>query len=171
MGTRSILSRSLLLYSTNTWIAWAIAERYYRGIHWAWCSPFFRPERGLSSVAMPPTAIPGEIYDSLASHVRAGDRHSPYIKGNRVGILNGVEHKAQAGAITDAQRGEITAIVAAAEVADFRPLLYVMPFRTVVGRAVLVPPQERAHPLSIEYRVEALPRHLFDVIDIEGQRV
>src|SRR5271154_4485922 len=171
MGTRSVLSRSLLLYSTNTWLAWAIAERYYRGIHWVWCSPFLRPEPGLSAVAMPPTAIPGEIYDSLASHVRTGDRHSPFIQRNKVGILNGAKSKTEAGLITEAQRGEIVAIVEAAEIRDFRPLLYVIPFRAVAKRAKVVPPEERAHPMSIEYRIEVLPRYFCDVIQLESSSV
>jgi len=171
MGTRAVLSRSLLLYSTNTWLAWAIAERYYRGIHWVWCSPFFRPERGLSPVAMPPTAIPGEIYDTLAKHVRAGDRHSPFINGNRVGILNGAKCKAEAGVITEKEHAEIVGAVDHAQIADFRPVLYVMPFRAVSRRVIAVPEAERAHSLSIEYRVEDLPRYLFDVIELGGSGV
>jgi hypothetical protein len=131
-----------------------------------WCSPFFRPERGLSTAAMPPTAIPGEIYVALAKQVKAGDRHSPYVQRNKVGILQGAKSKRTVGVISKKQLGEIAVIVERAEVSDFRPVLYIIPFREVARLAKVVPPAERAHPMSIEYRIEALPKRRFDVIEI-----
>jgi hypothetical protein len=35
--------KPLVLYSTNTWLAYAISERYYRGLHYAWCYALRRP--------------------------------------------------------------------------------------------------------------------------------
>jgi len=147
-------------------LAWAIAERYYDGIHFAWCSPFFRAERGASGVAMPPTAIPGEIYAALAKQVRAGDRHSPYIQRNKVGILQGAKSKRSTGVISRKELAEITVIVEKSETPDFSPRLYVIPFKEVTRLAKIVPPGERAHPMSIEYLIEALPNRSFDVIQL-----
>ena len=53
-----------------------------------------------------------------------------------------------------------------AEVRDFRPVLYVIPFARVRGTVVDVPVEERAHPLSIEYRVEDLARDSFDMLEL-----
>jgi hypothetical protein len=158
----------LVLYSTNSWLSFAIAERYYRGIHWVWCSPFFRSDRGAAvSAAMPPTAIPGEIYDALVSQIRNGDRHSPFVERNKAGILHGAVCKKNAGVITKRKYAEILACVERAETRDFRPLLYVIPLHSVGRLAKEVPPDERAHPLSVEYRIEALARGCFDVIVTE----
>lgn len=62
---------------------------------------------------------------------------------------------------------EIAAIVDCSETADFRPLLYVIPYRAVSKQVKQVPVAERAHPLSEEYMIECLPRRYFDMIDFE----
>jgi hypothetical protein len=62
---------------------------------------------------------------------------------------------------------EIKDIVAAAETRDFRPLLYVIPFRGLTPKVKQVPVNQRAHPLSIEFVIEALPSASFDAIIIE----
>ncbi len=115
---------------------------------------------------MPATAIPGLIYDGLLRDVTSGDRHSHWIEKNRAGILNGAEVKHAAGVITDSERLQIRAIVELAEVRDFRPLLYVIPFQSVQDELLEVPPAERAHPMSKEYRLEALQRCNFDVVQL-----
>jgi hypothetical protein len=60
------MRRPLILYSTNTWLAFNIAERYYRGRHYIWCTPFFngRSDKGEAEF-VPPTSCPWEIYRSL----------------------------------------------------------------------------------------------------------
>ena len=156
----------LILYSTNTWLAFAIAERYYGGIHFAWCSPFFRPDAAVSSAAAPPTAIPGEIYDGFFEHVSRGDQHSPWIARNKIGILNGAVSKYVSEAINKEQLYQIDWITENAPIRDFRPLVFVIPFLGVEHLVEEVPPSERAHPLSVEYRIEALPRDRFDVIEL-----
>jgi hypothetical protein len=67
--------------------------------------------------------------------------------------------------INSRQRKEIYAIVKEAEILNFRPLLYVIPFSPVAKRAISVPIHERAHPFSIEYIIENLSRKSFDVIE------
>src|SRR5262245_16335140 len=32
-----------VLYSTNTWLAFAIAQKYYASRHYVWCTPHFDP--------------------------------------------------------------------------------------------------------------------------------
>ena len=160
------MAEPLVLYSTSTWLAFSIAERFYAGVHYAWCSPYFSPPTFLSGSAAPPTSIPREIYESLYTEVVQGDTHSSAVDRNRVGILRGAASKRVAGVITAADETEIAQIVKMAEVRLFIPLLFVIPFDGVKTVAKMVPPNERAHPMSIEYRIEELPRQRFDVLEL-----
>jgi len=155
-----------ILYSTNTWLAYMIAQRYYKSEHYVWCTPFFDPRRnGGRDAAVPPTSSPFEVYCSLAEEVSRRDRHSKKIEENRVGILRGANAKKQAGVIDDVQEKDIVSIVSQAEIPDFRPLMYVIPYSVVVDRMREPPLEDKAHPLSAEYVIDQLPRDLFDVIE------
>lgn len=156
----------LLLYSANTWLAFSIAERFYAGVHYAWCSPFFSPPSKLAGFAAPPTAIPREIFENLWHEAVEGDIHSSFVERNRVGILRGAEVRKAAKVITDEQEAEIAEIVSLADVRNFMPVLFVVPFAAIRERAKVVPPRERAHPMSVEYRIEELPRSSFDVLEL-----
>ena len=159
------MQNPIVLYSTNTWLAYNITETYYSHEHYVWCSPYFSSQ-ALSGhdYSTPPTSTPCEIYNSILKEVISGDRHSFKVKENKVGILKGAYHKEKAGVITAKQRAEIAAIVKRAETRDFKPLLYIIPFNLVSNMIEEVSIQDRAHPFSVEYRIEYLPRQLFDII-------
>lgn len=36
---RRMRTAPLVLYSTNTWLAYTVAERFYGGEHYVWCTP------------------------------------------------------------------------------------------------------------------------------------
>ena len=158
----------LILYSVNSWLAYIIAERYYKQEHYVWCSPFFN-SRAISSIdsTTPPTSNPCEIYRNLLYEVRNGDRHSAKVKENKVGILKGATFKRQAGVISTEEERDIVSIVESAETRDFKPLIYIIPFVLVSDVLKEVPIKERAHPLSIEYVIESLPRHKFDIAEFD----
>jgi hypothetical protein len=135
--------------------------------HWVWCSPY----RGRGSTAafdsaVPPSSSPFEIYKTLYEDVRRGDQHSDKIKANREGLLRGANAKLEKRVIDLATAREIGAVVAAAQVVDFTPLLYVIPYGLVARQAKVVPVERRAHPLSDEYQIESLPRTRFDMIEL-----
>jgi hypothetical protein len=160
----------IVLYSANSWLAYVIAERYYRGYHYVWCTPHFDPSSVPSiNYTVPPSSSPAEIYRNLKEDVKRGDRHSAKIAANKAGILRGVEHKLAAGEITPEQASEIASIVAAAEAQDFKPLIFVVPFALVAKLLRTVPVSQRAHPLSDEFIIDRLPRENFDVIDFDGR--
>lgn len=156
----------VLLYSTNTWLAYGISEQYYNGAHYVWCTPYFDP-RLLESLepGVPPTSSPYEVYRSLYDEVQRGDRHSAKIKENKAGILRGASFKRQTGVITEQQERDIASIVELAESRDFKPLIYVIPYTLVAELLREVPIGEKAHPLSREYLIDALPRKYFDVLE------
>ena len=157
-----------VLYSTNTWLAYNIARMFYGDLHYVWCSPVFDSRcRPAMQAAPPPTSCPGDIYFSLMEEVRRKDRHSAKISENRLGILKSAVVKQDAGVITDDELREITAVVEAADAQDFAPLLYVIPYDGVSGLIKEVPVGQRAHPLSEEFVIEALPGDLFDVISLQ----
>lgn len=160
------MKEPLLLYSTNTWLAYAIAERYYGGVHYAWCSPVFDGRRAASHVNIPPTSSPAELYRLLQDEVERGERHSAVMKNNREGVLRGARSKRASGLIGQTEWEQIERMVELSHPADFRPVLYVIPFDRIRSTAVEVPVSERAHPFSVEYRVELLPHDSFDMLEL-----
>ena len=160
----------IVLYSTSSWLAYIIAERYYGGYHYIWCTPHFDPSSVPSiSYTVPPSSSPAEIYRNLREDVKRGDRHSAKIAANKAGILKGMEYKMTTREITKEQASEIASIVDAAEPRDFKPLIFVVPFALVAKLIKPVPVNQRAHPLSIEFIIDKLPREKFDVIDFDGR--
>lgn len=156
----------LLLYSTNTWLAFSIAERYYGGIHYAWCSPEYDGTNTALHVNIPPTSSPAEIYWNLWQETRRGERHSQVMKVNRRGILRGARAKMAEGAITAEQLKAIQKTVARSQPYEFRPLLFVIPFAGVESLVDEVPASQSAHPLSVEFRIPRLPRDRFHVLEL-----
>lgn len=135
-------------------------------MHWVWCSPHFDAKSVLHRDAAPPSSTPGDIYRELREATSRGDRHNAKIAANKTGLLNGVVHKRNAGIITEQQAQEIVSAIGAAEIIDFRPLMYVIPVTDEVSRILSEAPiGSRAHPLSVEYIIESLPGELFDIIE------
>jgi len=163
------MRRPLLLYSTNTLMAYAIAEGFYGGVHYAWCSPVFDGATAAAHVNIPPTSSPAEVYRTLWEEVRRGELHSAGIHKNHEGIKRGARApQLRAGTIDSAAHDEIKRILRRAAVRDFRPVLYIIPYDRVASHVVEVPVEQRAHPLSPEYRVERLPRDCFDMIEFRS---
>lgn len=154
----------LLLYSVNTWLAYKIAEHYYGNIHYAWCSPYFNSAR-----INPPSSNPLEIYTNLRKDVEGKDQHSSKIEQNKTGILKGASIKKSKGVITEAQEQEITDIVAASQLEEFRPLIYIIPTDKVMGYIKPVSYKFKADKFSQEYIIEELSKDCFDVIDLDGR--
>jgi hypothetical protein len=157
----------LILYSTNTFLAFSIAERYYAQKHYFWCTPHFDARAASAlAVSLPPTASPAEIYEGLFQEVSRGDLHSGRVAQNRSGILAGATMHKDRGEISAEHFDEIVEIVRAAQIQDFRPLLYVAPFDRLKDNLKRVPISARAHPLSAEYVAENVHRRKFDVIEL-----
>ena len=156
-----------LLYSANTWLAYTISQTYYGGEHYVWCNPHLNSRWLPAGLApLPPSSSPGDIYLALHADIQGGDLHSAKIDQNRDGVRNGARIKRVAGIISEQQRIDIEGIVASAGLRDFRPLLFVIPFGPVAGRAEAVPLARRASLFHEEYTIERLPRDLFDVIEL-----
>jgi hypothetical protein len=166
----SALDGARILYSTNTWLAYKIAEDFYRQHHYVWCTPVFDAEQSRHrDSAVPPSSSPLAVYWSLLNDTKRADRHSSRIDLNKAGILRGAGVKRAAGFIDEDQEKRIQAIVRLSERTEFRPLLYVIPLGLVSKRLREPPPEDKAAPLSAEFIIDDLPRAHFDVIEFGGR--
>jgi hypothetical protein len=157
----------LLLYSTNTLLAYRIGQRYYGAEHYVWCTPHFDPRsQARLEATVPPSSSPAEIYRGLYEDVQRGDLHSDKIEDNRAGIIRGAKFKQASGLISAEQATEILKIADAAVCPDFRPLLYVIPHSLVKAILREVPLERRASLLSEEFVIDRLPRRFFDVLEL-----
>ncbi len=161
------MSDPLLLYSANTVLAFQISANYYQSEHFMWCSPYLGPEdlrTDLANQTNPPSSIPLQIYHNYDTACRSNDKHSPLITQNRLGLKNGAMVKLNAGIIDQRQHDAIVAMADEADVAEFRPFLYIVPFHKAKKFARQVPCTSTASVLSVEYILEKLPRRLFDAV-------
>jgi hypothetical protein len=113
----------------------------------------------------PPSSSPQEIYETLLKEVENNDRHSSKIKQNKAGLRNGATFKHKIGDITNAEKLEIFDKVRLAQISDFKPLLYVIPYPLVGSILSIVPVKQRANPLASEFIIQRLPRSSFDIIN------
>ena len=165
------MEKPILLYSVNTTLAHYINHRYYGGIHYVWCTPYFHSENEAFLFRLNPvTSNPKDIYNSFIREIYSKDRHlvRPAIEQNLAGIIKGAKSKLDSGVITKEDFDEISEMVrdidTKKEYEHFDPLLYLIPFEPVMSLICRVPPKDRASPLSVEYMIPNLPEDKFDVI-------
>lgn len=157
----------LLLYSTNSWLAYEISQKYYNELHYVWCNQYPNSRwlpRGIDPIL--PSSDPGQIYLDMHADIRAHDRHSAKIEQNKTGLQKGVQSKRAANVVTDAEAADINAIIAASELRDFRPLLYIMSYDAVASILKPVAVADRASLYHEEYLIEQLPRSFFEIVEL-----
>jgi hypothetical protein len=154
--------KPIVYYSVNTRLAFEINEKYYGGIHYVWCCPFFFKSDH------PASSTPRMIYNGLIQDIKSRDKHSAKIRENIAGILTGAAIKLEQRIINEKQYEAIERRLNHDwERADFMPLIYVIPSKTKVDALIVeVPEEERAHPDSDEFKIEKLERRYFDVISL-----
>ena len=150
------------LYSVNSLLAYNINEHYYQGTHYVWCSPKFNESQN------PPSSNPREIVYALQCDIAGGDRHSRWIEQNRAGLVKGVDAKYNAGIINDLMRDDLFYIITHAEIAHFKPLIYIIDRRKVAKNLIRVPVSETAGLFSQEYIVKELRTAQFDIIELKS---
>lgn len=69
------MARHLVYYSVNTFLAHEINQRYYNGIHYVWCSPYFHAP----PFTNPPSSNPHDLFMDYRKEVENGDQHSSLI--------------------------------------------------------------------------------------------
>lgn len=157
----------IIFYSINSYLAFWLNENFYKK-HFVWCAPVFDPTK-LNDYdqnrKIPPSSAPAKIYERLKEDVTNSDLHSIKISENRNGLTKGALINFENGTITDIELARIQKIIKNAEINDFRPLVYIIPFNLIKDKLKLVDVEEAANPLSIEYQITELMSNEFDIIE------
>lgn len=164
------MKENLLFYSTNTKIAFFIAEQFYDSTHFVWCSPVYNPQK-LDKYdfrsKIPISSSPFKIYRQFYEDVNSNDKHSSKIEQNRIGLKKGAAIMREKGIIDDNDFARILSIIDNAETAEFTPLLYLIPENLVKDKIKTVDIESVANPLSCEYQIHELSRNEFEIIEID----
>jgi len=157
----------IVLYSTNTLLAYRIAERFYNQTHYVWCVPNDTRSHPSTHEPVPPTSNPIKIYKSLLQSIAGNDRHCPKIAQNRLGLLHGAEQRFANKEINEHQLEEIISAINDAPLGEFHPVFYVIPYQMVRDRVIHPHVNERASVLSPEVRIDDLRSNEFDILELE----
>ena len=85
--------------------------------------------------------------------------------------MKGAVRRHSEGLISRREKLEIETIVQNSSVADFVPLLFIIPFGVVRRVVKPAPVLSRARSSSQEYIVDPLLRHQFDVLELDDGRI
>lgn len=156
-------SKTPILFSVGTKKAYDINSRYYNGLHYVWCAPFFNDQ------LQPPTSNPYSIYAVLQDIILHGDIHAKEIKDNKAGLLRGASARKKQGIITLKTRRLINSDVNEdTDVDHFFPVIYVIPVERLKDyekRCEKQPKQKCASSNSEEYVIQDLKPGEFYLID------
>lgn len=158
----------IVLYSTNTYLAYFINENYYGGKHFVWCGPAFDPTKldkmDLRS-RIPPSSSPHKIYQTFKEDIERNDLHSAKIQSAKVGLRKGANIMYDKGVIDANTKVDIEQIIEGASAKEFEPLLYVIPVNEELKKRIItVAVGSKANPLSEEYQIVDLTKKEFDII-------
>ena len=160
-------SENLLYYSTNSYMAYFIAENFFGGKHFVWCSPVYDPTKMHELhkwKKIPVSSNPHKIYLALLEDVEAGDLHSDKIRNNINGLRRATVLKLADGVIDDEEFAKINLMLDKATPDLFRPLLYIIPKENIKDKIATVSITETAGVLSEEFRVVDLRLGEFEII-------
>lgn len=153
--------KDLLLYSTNTELAYKIAKEYYNGTFFVWCTDAF------DAALQPGTSNPRTLCSRYLDQILKNDRHAVEINNNKAGILKGASEKLKQGVITQEQYNEISVRVAYAEKEAFYPIVFLIDRRAVRGRLDVVETKDAASAHSVEYIIKDLKWNEFEMIKMK----
>ena len=170
------MGNPVVLYSVQSFLAYYINTRYYQGVHYVWCSPYYNCATNAALVpTIPYTASPKKIYERLMDDISITDfHHNKYeIKRNTMGLLKGAKIMLGKGKINDEDYNSIEVTVKKCQEGNaiieyFRPLIYVIPYELNEAHIKSVEINERALPLSNEFIIDELTAGMFDIIDSKG---
>lgn len=159
---------SCVLYSANPRIKLVIQERFRNNLHYVWCAEQFDSSKAsaYSAAALTaPSSDPKKIYDGLYEDCARSDRHSAKIKDMKSSLIALAGEWSSAGECSAEQAQEIVFLANQESFDLWRPLLYVIPRKTVEAKLRLVPVDRRASA-GLEYIIPDLARHEFDIMEL-----
>jgi len=123
-----------------------------------WCTPAFAGQtlpRYAIGAAQPASSDPASIYQSLHKAVSTGDKGDARIAQWRLSLQGLAIDWHANGEITEQDRDEIVAIVQSAALAEFRPLIYAIPYASVV-------PEARVRLVDFALRASREPEYIIE---------
>lgn len=163
-GSQTIVNECDLLFSVNTLLAYAIAQKYYNQVHYAWFTTKF--DYGNKQ---PASANPRSICHDLLEAIASNDHHCEKISRIQAGILFGAYDKRKKCIIDEDQEMEIRALVnQSCEQLDLLlPIVYVASWQKAARFCESVDRGDKASPDSVEFLSRELPRTVFDIVDMK----
>lgn len=152
------IKQNPILYSIGTHLAYKIAKRYYKNVHYVWCTTEFNGPK------QPPTSNPSIICKRYLEQITTGDRHAMEVENNITGILRGAKAKFDSGIINETEYNEIRGIVSVAEYESFFPMLYIIESEKVKNKCMEVSAADKASDNAVEYKIEDLTENEFEPI-------
>ena len=149
-----------------TAVAFNVNTKYYGGLHYLWCTPYFGSDYESPHFTVPPSSSPLEIYNTIKKEIAGVDLHNVKIKLNRMGIRKGADVMLKNGKISADVHSDILAISKEMPMHQFKPLLCIISRLEAVPYYQKVAIRDKANPLSHEYILANLPQSAFDVIQI-----
>lgn len=158
-----------ILYSANPWYATEVAEKYRSGLHFAWLSEYFDSEKdapaGSAGRLIAPSSNPRKIYEDLWHEYDAQEEHSRIIKAHKKTFRRLAKAWLGSGEISQDQHDEIYASVNSRSWKIWKPVLYVIPRRSIdESRIIPIGRRDRAG-YGPEYQIHDLKRDEFDIVD------
>lgn len=142
-------------------------NEHYLGYHYVWCSPVFEGQalgRGALGSDQPASSDPATIYRRLHKDVVDRDKHSGEIQRQRDSLKGIALLLSGTGSLTDVEAATIAEIVDSADIYDFRPVLYAIPYNPVEARIQLVQTGKRAS-VEPEYVIPDLKLGEFHMLE------
>ncbi|MFJ5791024.1 glycosyltransferase [Lysinibacillus sp. NPDC093197] len=149
------------LFSTSTHLSYLISKNYFNDTHYAWCAPKFDAKE-----TNPASANPLEIYKKLTWEIGSGQEGATIAK-HKVGLYRALSEKKQQGVISEQQELLISEIIHAAQIGDFRPVIYAISTYEVKAIVKAAPHNKKDGVFSQEFLIKELPGALIELINID----
>lgn len=145
-----------LYYSTQTLLSHHIGIRYYGNKFYVYCSLEFDPNN-------PGSSNPAALEETFRAIVEEQDRGNPKVIVQKDALKKIAERKLREGQISKEHYDALQWEIKNTELAQFRPLIYLILKDAVKGKIRSVPIEERANPYSEEYIIEGLDEADFEI--------
>lgn len=158
------MNDSSTLFSTNTYLGYQIARKFYKDIHYAWFTTQF--DFGNNQ---PASSNPRSICHDILEAIATNDHHCEKLERIKENILKGAYEKRKIGVINENQELDIRALVDRSydELELLTPVIFVSSWARLKDHCEKVSTDKTASKNSIEYLSRALPRDAFDIIDMK----
>jgi hypothetical protein len=155
-----------LYFSTNCFLSYQIAIKYFKGQLRFWASPNFG-DKFRSFTTNPPSSSPKALFKRLSEDVMAEDEGSLKIRQVKSSLRSAAIIYYKAGKISKEDYDEILLILKRATIAAFKPLIYIVNLEKIDPVNILKPTLDiRASLFSEEIILQNILADEIKIIDL-----